>query len=458
MPPKQQPKAKKPSVKKPSVKKPSVKKPSVKPSKKPLVKKPSVKPSKKDKQLNDILAQQRKQQRKHTKNVLKVLAVTYGVGALAYLSTLPEAKAALWRFKNNRKTDIVDVRDLNNPPIDTLAMILKDVPPSHYCMGSSTVMSQTLYILIKEHTENHKDSIGTIKTWMTNRVIKDFYKQYAYQIENLVIIVNINNERIKSLHQDIADIDNRVANGRVMTEKLRLLREEKLLKLQRLKETLSASQQELSNLQNSTSTFDTIYRFSIPIDKNDKVSFDRVIDKDDNFKYSEVIISEIKKYEILYVHCSLKKEGDDFGHATAVIFDRATKTVEYYDPNGLTYGINVQKSIEKLFTLEFAEPLGYKYIDLTQHISCPVFPQVHGADNRKHCKNGGLCVVYSGMFVYLRVLYPKIKSERLIQDFYSLKPSVLLDLTLRFHTIILQKCALDPYCASILNEFDERNK
>lgn len=123
------------------------------------------------------------------------------------------------------------------------------------------------------------------------------------------------------------------------------------------------------------------------------------------------------------------------GHANVLIFDTFLKTIERFDPHGTqSYeGANVsynQDAIDKYLTGAFGSLLpSYKYIEFS--VACPYFgPQLYVERNTS--KVGGYCVMWSLMFIILKLLNPNKSSIELLKFMTKGTPDEIANKLSRF--------------------------
>ena len=159
---------------------------------------------------------------------------------------------------------------------------------------------------------------------------------------------------------------------------------------------------------------------------------------------SEVVNSNAK---IILGFISLFPYGGNDGHANVItiIFPRngANVIVERFDPNGITYDRSVEDAINRVLD-GFAKDIGkekglrYVYKNLYETVSCPRFPQSRVTSHTDIMCNGdgGFCVVFSTLYIYLRALYPDNEPWDIINGLYIIDSAKLHDIILKFYNKI----------------------
>lgn len=180
-----------------------------------------------------------------------------------------------------------------------------------------------------------------------------------------------------------------------------------------------------------------------------------MIDDDSPSENIKKMIEYVEEHDITIVGLSILHIGDEeedyneaTGHANILTYNRKQRTLERFDPNLETYkkyGNDLNRVLEK----ELAAPYGYTYIHAGQIMSCPIFPQSYTRSVfREYCRGGGLCVIYSAMYAYLRIVYPMENWQYIVSDLVSVEPKKLLEMAWRFWAMTTILCKESQCSAS----------
>lgn len=132
-------------------------------------------------------------------------------------------------------------------------------------------------------------------------------------------------------------------------------------------------------------------------------------------------------------------------HANILTYNKIQRTLERFDPNLSTYPEKIEEMLNKLLKGTLADPYGFTYIHAGETLTCPVFPQIHTRQVfLVDCPDGGLCVLYSAMYAYLRMIYPNENWNYIVSDLVSVNPRKLLELTWRFSIMMEVLCEESP--------------
>lgn len=157
------------------------------------------------------------------------------------------------------------------------------------------------------------------------------------------------------------------------------------------------------------------------------------------------------------------------GHSNIFLINKKTQEIEHFEPHGELFKKNNSKSKKKQIFMEntskniktliksLAESLipSYKFIPCLDY--CPSFgPQTNNFEDQyklKHCgPESGLCVVWSILYAYLRILNPTISRSNIISYMLDTKNNINITYVLKFITFI------DKTIPDIEIEYNKGNK
>lgn len=138
---------------------------------------------------------------------------------------------------------------------------------------------------------------------------------------------------------------------------------------------------------------------------------------------------------MVIVPVTLVYEDEDTSHSNALIIDRDLRTIELFEPNGSFFYYRCSGEFSDTFIVDLFQKYtpefkDYEYIAPLDY--CPAEgPQSHQKSNRK-CQDGGYCLVFSSLYIHLRLLEPDVPREDVIDRVLSYSPSKLLEMILRY--------------------------
>ena len=100
-------------------------------------------------------------------------------------------------------------------------------------------------------------------------------------------------------------------------------------------------------------------------------------------------------------------------HANALVYDKETRILERYEPNGGSYGHFDQQGLDKALQSYFSDKIGF-YNE--PNISCPLGLQdIEGDENNDGAKNiGGNCAAWSLYYMELRLANPTMTAKEVV--------------------------------------------
>jgi hypothetical protein len=120
------------------------------------------------------------------------------------------------------------------------------------------------------------------------------------------------------------------------------------------------------------------------------------------------------------------------GHQNALIVNKATRTYERFEPHGSVSSVTrqIDAFMDSAEFRKYLPEADYTYIPPSE--VCPAIgPQT--ADTPLHCKIGGFCVVYSTMYLHLRLLLPYSTPEQVYDMWLRLTPRKLTETIIRYY-------------------------
>jgi hypothetical protein len=174
------------------------------------------------------------------------------------------------------------------------------------------------------------------------------------------------------------------------------------------------------------------------ITKNKKYTISNSFTYNETFDFiliDEDTINEIKRCfskRFIYIIFDISHDYYDSGHANILIIDNLKKTIERFDPLGHGYPsdteLNITRNIDRKFTNDLLKKInlqGYKY--LSPFDISPRFGIQFKAD-----AYGGMCSMYTLIYLQLRLMNPDINQKIIIKYLLSKEKDELIDIILKY--------------------------
>jgi len=134
------------------------------------------------------------------------------------------------------------------------------------------------------------------------------------------------------------------------------------------------------------------------------------------------------------------------GHRNALIINNSLRTYERFEPNGAGFAPDVDRFLDsREFRSQLPDP-NYKYISVEQ--SCPRLGPQAVASVARHCeKRGGdgFCVVFSMMYLHLRLLMPLSTSDEVYEMWLTLDQNQLTETIIRYYGWVTSVLGKEEY-------------
>jgi hypothetical protein len=157
---------------------------------------------------------------------------------------------------------------------------------------------------------------------------------------------------------------------------------------------------------------------------------------DNNWKVKRLTTTNLKRAldrctsPFIVLTLALRREGAS-GHQNALIINKRLRTYERFEPQHKQNTAHVDEYLNSAQFRKHLPDRDYKYISVDE--SCPYFGPQAKQDKAHHCPQGGYCVVFSMMYLHLRLLMPLSTPSEVYEMWLQLSSSQLLDTIQRYY-------------------------